>query len=389
MKARLWNNPTSKRSRFLVLLVPLLLGAACDPQGPGAMGQLTVSPEVTLEAAGTLEIRFAPDDGNAFDPGSTNLSDENSDRRVSWNLAEIEFPFSYHVGGGLGTTEHEHWRVVAWIAKSSDVDRPMPGEVYGTRVFDVEDCGLVFSKYCGVMSDIDLEIDISRPGGSSGGRVTQLQAPQTMEGRWADAVQGCSLLSRDATTVGCYRVELDMGYVEDWLELVPVGGSESGVRLHLYSGHSGMEFDPETVDPDGLRTANRLLREGGFVNTGSVLDEAAIARRVAVEGRELVVRFENEEARAPLPPFPPDLIVAGFSGDPFECLAWIPVQATVFDRQAIAAVRLEIDWSWTQDPSSRCYHELGADEEPFNEEAVGPGTGSYLVLAADAAPASL
>lgn len=183
MRARLWNNPMSKRSRFLILLVPLLLGAACDPQGPGAMGQLTVSPEVTLEAAGTLEIRLLPDDGNPFDPASTDLSVEYDHRQTSWNLAEIDFPFSYHVGGGLGTTEHEHWRVVAWIAKSSDVDRPMPGEVYGTRVFDVEDCGLVFSKYCGVMSDIDLEINISRPGGSSG-RVEseppgiQLQAPQ-------------------------------------------------------------------------------------------------------------------------------------------------------------------------------------------------------------------
>ena len=143
-----------------------------------------------------------------------------------------------------------------------------------------------------------------------------------------------------------------------------------------------MTFDPETFDADGMRTANVLLRKSGFVNTGRVLDGSSMAGRISVQGRELVVRFEDDEVRAPLPPFPPEVIAAGFQGDPFDCLAWTPVQATVFDRQAIAAVRLEIDWSWTLDPDARCYYEPGPDEEPFNEEVIGPGTGRYLVLAA-------
>jgi hypothetical protein len=212
------------------------------------------------------------------------------------------------------------------------------------------------------------------------GPTVELEIPQSAAGRWVDAVNGCSLLSRDAMTVGCYRTELDMGYVEDWLAFFTVGSSELEVRLHLYSGHTGMEFDPATVDADGIQAANRLLRDRGFVNAGTVLDEPTMARRVDIEGRELVVSFEDEKARTPLPPFPLELIAAGFDGDPFNCLSWIPVQVTVFEQQAIAAVRLEVDWSWSQDSNSRCYYELGPDEEPFNDELVGSGTGRYLVL---------
>ena len=36
--------PIAKNGRFILLLVPLLLGAACDPLAPGATGKLVASP---------------------------------------------------------------------------------------------------------------------------------------------------------------------------------------------------------------------------------------------------------------------------------------------------------------------------------------------------------
>ncbi len=60
------------RARFVLALLPFLLGVACDPQGPGAMGQLNVSPEADIEAGRTLEIRAFPDDSKPFDPATAN-----------------------------------------------------------------------------------------------------------------------------------------------------------------------------------------------------------------------------------------------------------------------------------------------------------------------------
>ncbi len=213
-------------------------------------------------------------------------------------------------------------------------------------------------------------------------RADQLHTPRQAEGRFADTVQGCSLLSRDGGSVGCYREVLDMGFVEDWLELFWVGSSEPKDRLHLYSGHLGAEFDPATVNADGIAVANELLREDGYENVGTVLDPHALDSRITVLGREMIVNFGQRVARAPLPAFDPELIIDGFQGDPLECLAWLPTQITVFEREAIAAVRLEPIARWNQDPGSPCYQQLGPDDEPFNDEMVGPEAGRTVVVAA-------
>ena len=156
----------SRRGRLLLLLVPVLLSAACDPQAPGASGQLTVAPEANFDEGSTLEIRLLPDDGKSFDLAAAEFVDEDRHHQASISLAEIEFPFHYAIGGGIGHSEFEHWRVVAWISESEDVDRPKPGEWYATRVFSIADCGPAFSGYCGVMFDVDLAIESLRVGGS-------------------------------------------------------------------------------------------------------------------------------------------------------------------------------------------------------------------------------
>ena len=147
------------RTRVILPVLPLLLGVACDPQGPGAMGRLTVSPEADIDSGRTLEIRTFPDDGQAFDPATANLSDREWLRRESWDLTRMELPSVYQVGGEMGYTDHERWRLVIWIAESEDVERPRSGEWYGTRLFNLNECGMPFSGYCSITDEVDIDID--------------------------------------------------------------------------------------------------------------------------------------------------------------------------------------------------------------------------------------
>ncbi len=144
----------------LLLVLPLLLGVACDPPGPGASGQLSLSPEVSLEAGRTLEMHLMPDDGQPFDPATADLSDQAWHERESLDLAQIEFPFAYWVGWGIGNTKHERFRLVVWIAESEDVDRIGRGEWFGTRLFSVAECPGPFSGYCDTTPEIDLAIEM-------------------------------------------------------------------------------------------------------------------------------------------------------------------------------------------------------------------------------------
>ena len=155
------------RTLFIVVSLPVALGVACDPAALEQRGNSLFHPRRNSETGRTLEIRLVPGDGKPFDPGTADLVVEIRHRAASWGLAEIEFPFHYDIGGGLGNSEHEHWRVVAWIAESEDVTRPNPGEWYGTRDFTAEDCGSMISGYCGMMLDVDLEIEFVRAGDAS------------------------------------------------------------------------------------------------------------------------------------------------------------------------------------------------------------------------------
>ena len=150
---------TKRRARFLLPAIPLLLGVACDPQGPGAMGQLTVSADVDIVAGRTLELRAFPDDGQPFDPARANLSDRQWLLSQSMALTEAGVPVTYEILAPMGYTDHERWRLVAWIAESKDANRPGEGEWYGTRLFNLEECGMPFSGYCGVTYEVDIKID--------------------------------------------------------------------------------------------------------------------------------------------------------------------------------------------------------------------------------------
>ena len=203
---------TTWRSLFLVVSLPLVLGVACDPMAPGATGQLIVSPEAKFEAGRTLEIRLLADDGKPFDVATADLVVEYRHRQASWNLAEIEFPFQYDIGGGLGSSEHEHWRVIAWIAESEEVDRPKPGEWYGTRELSVEDCGAMISGYCGVMFGVDLAIEFIRADVSSRRVESELQPGEYIEESFGNYTMRCKEGGEDdARSIGTFVVTIYAG----------------------------------------------------------------------------------------------------------------------------------------------------------------------------------
>jgi hypothetical protein len=159
MNRRAERSVAIRRARLLLPVLPLLLGVACDPQGPGSMGRLTASPVAHVEAGRTLEMRAFPDDGQPFDPATTNWSDQDWLLDRSWDLAEVEFPLAYEILGAMGYTDHQRWRLVAWIAGPEDINRPGKGEWYGTRLFNLDKCGMPFPGYCRVTYEVDIEID--------------------------------------------------------------------------------------------------------------------------------------------------------------------------------------------------------------------------------------
>lgn len=145
-------------NRLLWMVLPMLL-TACDPLGPGAIGQLIISPDIPLATGRRLEMRAFADDGKPFDPATVNWSGQGWLLAQSWDLAGISFPFSYEIGGGMGYTDHQRWRLVAWISGSEGAVQPRNGEWYGSRLFNLDECGMPFPGYCGVTVEVDLAIE--------------------------------------------------------------------------------------------------------------------------------------------------------------------------------------------------------------------------------------
>jgi hypothetical protein len=200
-----------RRSKFLLLFIPVLLGAACDPLAPGATGQLSVSPEVNLEEGHVLEIRILPDVGEPFDLAQADFSDANRHWQDSLPLAELEIPIDYFIGGGLGSSEHEHWRVVAWISKSANVNQPAPGEWYGTSAFDAGDCGVAHSGFCGVMTNVDLKIESLLGGGALRKVESELEPGEYIEESFETYTMRCREGDDSARSIGTYIVTVHAG----------------------------------------------------------------------------------------------------------------------------------------------------------------------------------
>lgn len=133
--------------------------AGCDPVGPGAAGQVTVVAGESYQGLPSLELIAYPDDGEPFDSTAVSLAESGLAR--STMMLDTPPPWDYLVGEPVGTTSHRRWRVVAWMSTAANGahDRIATGSLYGTTRFDIGDCGLAISGYCGVTDNVDIVLD--------------------------------------------------------------------------------------------------------------------------------------------------------------------------------------------------------------------------------------
>jgi hypothetical protein len=151
--------------RSLVPTLAVLGIAACDPEGPGASGDLTLAGADTSGYA-TLELRFFPDLDGGFDLGGPpEIPNTSSDFviRDSHELTGVMFPFAYSIGMGVGMTHTEVWRVAVWLATDATKLWPNGSEPFATAAVTIEPCGGVGADgYCGSVEGVDLQL--SPPG---------------------------------------------------------------------------------------------------------------------------------------------------------------------------------------------------------------------------------
>lgn len=151
---------------FSALIAVLLAAAAgCNPEGPGATGDITLGVDVEATGAKTLEIRAVPDDDPAFNPASPRFPTEKSGElwKASAKISDIKFPYTYEIGETIGTSDQERHRVVAWLSSAGSGDEPASGEMYGTASFALAPCGEVIDDYCGVTYAVDVTIELKAP----------------------------------------------------------------------------------------------------------------------------------------------------------------------------------------------------------------------------------
>ncbi len=149
-----------------LILVPLVLfSQACDPASPGASGQLSLASDIDLSSYATLVMRAYPSDT----PWNVSMSpappaDPLDDLWLIEPLEGLTFPHDYTLQriSPIGTTTRPGWRVVAWLTSTRTDDAfntwIASGEPYGTRLFEVGECGNFDLEYCQVTENVDLLI---------------------------------------------------------------------------------------------------------------------------------------------------------------------------------------------------------------------------------------
>ncbi|WP_155798985.1 hypothetical protein [Sorangium cellulosum] len=164
------------RRSVLVLAMAALGGvlAGCpmgDPEGPGARGVVSLGEGVSTSERKTLRVRAVPASDTPFDPDNPQFPGPDLDGDDRWlthevSLDGLSFPQPYEIGAVLGTTDHERWRVFAWLSAEEideQSDAPRSGEPYGTTTVDIDSCGLSYGGYCTVTEGVDVTIDQTAP----------------------------------------------------------------------------------------------------------------------------------------------------------------------------------------------------------------------------------
>jgi hypothetical protein len=139
------------------LLVATMASVACDPEGPGAQGVISVGSAVRTKDFASLQVSAYPDSAKDFDP--ENIPDA-VPAHESWLLADVTFPQKYDVGEGIGTTDSPEWRMTAWLSHDLDAKgRPQKDDPVCSVRFEVDKCSAGFGGYCTVSNDVSCTIE--------------------------------------------------------------------------------------------------------------------------------------------------------------------------------------------------------------------------------------
>lgn len=135
--------------RVLATLCFLPLG--CDPAGPGAAGNISLDPSVDASKFTVLEVRAYPDASGSFDPKNIPDGAGFSEEQA---VKDLTFPTHYELGGGIGTTDDQHWRMTAWLSATAGSKAPATSDPQCSVPFDIDDCSAGFDGYCSTTQDV-------------------------------------------------------------------------------------------------------------------------------------------------------------------------------------------------------------------------------------------
>jgi hypothetical protein len=145
--------------RFSSIIASACLTVGCpfgDPEGPGAQGKILLPNEVSLTGFKSLRIVGFPDAEASFDPKST-LAESEFGWSEERTLSDVEFPYSYQVGDVLGTTPHQHYRLVAWLSKNSEAKQLESGDRFCSVRFRISSCAQ-YGDFCGVTNGVNCSL---------------------------------------------------------------------------------------------------------------------------------------------------------------------------------------------------------------------------------------
>lgn len=145
-----------------VLALGALLGlCACEAAEPGVAGTITLDDALDPTTFPTLHYRMVEDDGEPFDVTDADRYATRRSLSDSDPTADIEFPFEYSLGGGIGDpADGPDWRVVVWLSLEDGYeDWPAEDAPLGTATFQVrrDSCsGIAREGYCGITEGVDV-----------------------------------------------------------------------------------------------------------------------------------------------------------------------------------------------------------------------------------------
>ena len=150
--------------RSSLVLLALFSLSGCESAEPGVAGTISLADGLDPTTSQTLHYRMIEDDEEPFDV----TDPERYASRLAFSgsdpVADIEFPFEYTLGGGVGDpADDPHWRVVVWLTIDGPAeDWPAEDAPLGTMAFLVprSSCsGLARKGYCGIREGVDVVVE--------------------------------------------------------------------------------------------------------------------------------------------------------------------------------------------------------------------------------------